>query len=193
MHTIFRKVMPVLAATCLLLAALAGLAMAQSHAAGSFNIEPRFGVYGSSNDRVNTLFTYGAGFGFYPVENFAIELEPYGMYVNQSRIRSTNLGRLSTSYNASAFGSNLNARWHFLATNQASMFLGAGFGGLWADEKVPYNGFESSLTENCELGASVALSPMVSLKGSFRYMHIGQFTNEGVSAYGGTVGVSVNF
>jgi outer membrane protein W len=189
MDALFRKMILALTAACLILAASAGWVMAQTFTAGTFNFEPRVGLYGTTNDHVNTLFTYGGGFSYYIVDNVALEAEPYGMYISQtipwyysSYSRSTN-----------AFGSNFNARWHFVATSQATMYLGAGMGGLWSADKIPFNGYESSLTENGEIGATYALSQQLSVKGSLKYMHIGQFSDHGINAFGGTFGLNVSF
>ena len=65
--------------------------------------------------------------------------------------------------------------------------------GMWADTKVPYNGSENSVTENFELGATFALAQHVNLKGSVKYLHIGQFSDEGVSGFGGNLGLNFTF
>jgi opacity protein-like surface antigen len=163
--------------------------MAQSFTAGTFNFEPRVGLYGTTHDRVNTIYTYGGGLSYYVMDNVALEAEPYGMYVSQN----TPWGFGSVDTPANAFGSNFNVRWHFVATNQATMYLAGGAGGLWSNEKIPYNGYEASVTENGELGATYSLSQQLSLKGAVKYMHIGQFSSHGVNAFGGTLGLNVSF
>jgi outer membrane protein W len=193
MDALFRKLILALTAACLLLAASAGWVMAQNFSAGAFNFEPRFSAFGATNPRVNSIFTYGGAFNYYVFDNVAVEAEGMGVYVDQNKRFETPLGIGSKASPASGIGANFNTRWHFVATSQATMFLGAGFGGLWADTKVPYNGFENNLTENGEVGATYALTQQLSLKGSVKYWHIGQFSNQGINAFGGTLGLNVSF
>ena len=193
MDALLRKMMLALTATCLILAASAGWVMAQNFTAGSFNFEPRFSAFGTTNPRVNSIMTYGGAFNYYVMDNLGIEAEGMGVYVDQNKRFETDLGYGTKSSPANGIGANFNVRWHFVATSQATMFAGAGFGGLWADTQVPYNGFENSLTENGEIGATYALTQQLSLKGSVKYMHIGQFSTQGVNAFGGTLGLNVSF
>ena len=193
MDALLRKMMLALTATCLILAASAGWVMAQNFTAGSFNFEPRFSALGTTNPRVNSIMTYGGAFNYYVMDNLGIEAEGMGVYVDQNKRFETPLGYGNKSSPANGIGGNFNVRWHFIATTQATMFAGAGVGGLWADTQVPYNGFENNLTENGEIGASYALTQQLSLKGSVKYMHIGQFSNQGINAFGGTLGLNVSF
>ena len=193
MDALFRKLILALTAACLILAASAGWVMAQNFTAGTFNFEPRFGAYGTTNDRVNSIMTYGGAFNYYVMDNVALEAEGMGVYVDQNKHFETAMGTGSKALPANGIGGNFNARWHFVATSQATMFLGGGVGGLWADAKVPYNGFENSVTENGELGATYALTQQLSLKGAVKYMHIGQYNPQGVNAFGGTLGLNVSF
>lgn len=193
MDALLKKMMFALSAAGLILAATAGWVMAQNFTAGSFNFEPRFSAYGTTNPRVNSIMTYGGAINYYVLDNFAVEAEGMGVYVDQTKHFETDLGVGTKSDPANGIGAGLNLRWHFVATSQATMFAGAGLGGLWADAKVPYNGFENSVTENGELGATYALSQQLSLKGSVKYLHVGQFSNQGVNAFGGTLGINVSF
>ncbi len=193
MDALLKKLLLVLAAVCLSLAATAGGVMAQNFSAGSFNFEPRFSAYGTSNPRVNSIMTYGGAFNYYVFDNFAVEAEGMGVYVDQNKRFETALGYGNKSDPANGIGANFNVRWHFVATSQATMFAGAGFGGLWADAQTPYNGFENNLTENGEIGATYSLTQQLSLKGSVKYLHIGQFNNQGINAFGGTLGLNVSF
>jgi outer membrane protein W len=193
MDALLKRSLLVLAAACLILAASAGWVMAQNFTAGSFNFEPRFSAYGTSNPRVNSIMTYGGAFNFYVLDNFAVEAEGMGVYIDQTKRFETDLGVGTKSDPTNGIGGNINLRWHFVATGQATMFAGAGVGGLWADAKTPYNGFENNLTENGEIGATYSLTQQLSLKGSVKYLHIGQFNNQGINAFGGTVGLNVSF
>ena len=194
MNATFKRLLLILTGACLILAASAGWVLAQNYPAGTFNFEPRVGLFGTTHKRVNTIWTYGAAAGACITDNLALELEGMGVNVDQTRpYRYANGTTDEMHRTANGFASNLNLRWHFVNSAQASMFVGAGLGGLWADSQVPYNGFESSVTENCELGATLALGQHMSLKGAFRYWHIGQFSNQGVNALGGTLGLNFSF
>lgn len=194
MNAMFKRMLLILTGACLILAASAGWVLAQNYPAGTFNIEPRFGMFGTTNKRVNSIWTYGAAAGAFITDNLALELEGMGASVDQMRpIRYANGSTDEFHRTSNAFASNLNLRWHFVNSSQGSMFVGAGVGGMWADYRVPYNGFESSVTENCELGATLALGQHMSLKGAFRYWHIGQFSDQGVNALGGTLGLNISF
>ena len=193
MDALLRKLFAVLAVAGAILAASTGVAMAQTLSAGTFNFEPRFSAYGTTNKRVDSIYTYGGALNYYVLDNVAVEVEGMGVYVNQNKRFETPYAYGNKSSPASGIGGNFNTRWHFVSTGQATMFVGAGVGGLWADAKVPYNGFENSVTENGELGATYALTQQLSVKGSVKYMHIGQFNSQGVDAFGGTLGLNVSF
>jgi outer membrane protein W len=193
MNALLRKIFLVLTVACLALAATAGWVLADGFTAGTFNFEPRFGAFGTTNNRVDSIFTYGAAASYFVVDNVAVELEGLGSYVNQTQVLVPPYGMGTREKNASGIGGNFNLRWHMVATSQASMFVGGGVGGLWFDTKVPYKGSENNVTENAELGATYALTQMLSVKGSLKYMHIGQFNDQSVSAFGGTVGLNLSF
>lgn len=193
MNAIFQRLLLILTGACLILAASAGWVLAQNYPTGTFNFEPRVGLFGATNKRVNTIWTYGAAAGGFITDNLALEIEGMGVSVDQTRPMHLPGGIEDVSRNTYGFASNLNLRWHMLTSTQASMYVGAGFGGLWADYSLPYNGFEDSITENCELGGTLALTEHMSVKGAFRYWHIGQFTSQGVNALGGTLGLNLSF
>jgi len=193
MDALFRKMFLTLTVTGLILAASAACAMAQNLTAGTFNFEPRFSAFGTSHPRVNSIMTYGGAFNYYVFDNVALEAEGYGAFIDQNKRFESPIGYGSKATPANGLGGSLNARWHFVATSQATLFVGGGVGGLWADAKVPYTGFENSVTENGELGATFALTQQLSLKGSVKYLHIGQFSKDGVDALGGTLGLNVSF
>lgn len=156
---------------------------------GTIYFEPRGSAYGTSNNQVGFIGTYGAGLGYFMFNNFALELEGLGYAVNQNRV----IGVLNRDYPAAGIGAGVNGRWHFVATNQATLFIGAGLGGLWADRPVPYDGNQNTMTENAEIGATLALSSMLQVKLGAKYLHIGEFSSRGVNAFGGTLGLNVSF
>jgi len=194
MNTMLKRIFFILTGTCLILAASAGWVLAQNYTAGTASFEPRVGLFGTSNEHVSSIWTYGAGVGYYVADNVALEVEGLGVYINQTRplwITSYALDNVDRA--GHGFASNFNVRWHLLSSAQATLFVTGGLGGLWADTKVPYNGYESSLTENCGLGATFALSEHMNISGSFKYMHIGHFSDEGVNGFGGNLGVNFTF
>lgn len=193
MDALFRKLLVALGFACLVLAASTSWVMAQTLSAGTFNFEPRFSAFGTTNDRVNSIYSYGGALTYYVFDNVGVEAEGMGVYINQSKVFESGYGVGTKSTPANGIGGGINARWHFLATGPATMFVGAGVGGLWADAKVPYNGFENNVTENGELGATVSLTQQLSVKGSVKYLHIGQFNEQGVNGFGGTLGLNVSF
>ena len=193
MNTMLQKIFLILTGACLILAASAGWVMAQTYTAGTASVEPRVGLFGTTNKYVSSIWTYGGAAGYYVADNVALEVEGMGLYINQTRPLWTFYGLDSVDRTGHGFGSNFNIRWHMLTSAQASLYIAGGVGGLWTDTKVPYNGYESSLTENCELGATFALTQNMNLKGAFRYMHIGEFSDHGINAFGGNVGVNFTF
>jgi len=193
MNAMLQKIFLILTGACLLLAASAGWVLAQTYPAGTVNFEPRVGLFGTTNKRVSSIWTYGAAAGYFVTDNVALVVEGLGVYVNQTRPVPTYYGIDEVDRTARAFGSNFNIRWHLMTSAQASMFVAGGVGGMWADTKVPYNGSENSVTENFELGATFALAQHVNLKGSVKYLHIGQFSDEGVSGFGGNLGLNFTF
>lgn len=194
MNALFRKILLVLTVACLVLTTTSGWVLADGFSAGTFSFEPRFGAFGTTYKRVDSIFTYGAAASYYVMDNVAVELEGMGAYVNQSQFVNWPNGYGTREKNAAGAGGSFNLRWNFVATSQAAMFLGGGVGGLWFDTKVPASkGSENNVTENAEIGAAYSLTQMFSLKGSLKYMHIGEFGTNSLSAFGGTVGVSLNF
>ena len=194
MNTLLRKIFLVLTGVCLILAASAGWVLAQTYTAGTASVEPRVGLFGTSNKHVSSIWTYGGAAGYYIADNVALELEGLGVYVNQTRPLWITPGYLADlDRTGHGFNGNLNIRWHMLTTSQASLYIGGGMGGLWTDTKVPYNGSENSLTENCTIGGTLAITQHMNVKGGFRYMHIGEFSDHGINAFGGDLGLNFTF
>ncbi|QLA17020.1 outer membrane beta-barrel protein [Desulfolutivibrio sulfoxidireducens] len=192
MERLFRKILFMLAGVCLALTLTTVLVAAQDYKSGSTYFEPRGGVYGTFSDHVKVIATYGGALGYFILDNFSLEAEGLGYYIDQQKIDIAN-GIAAKNDTATAFGGSLMARWHIPASESATFFIGAGAGGLWADRKVPYNGMQYSVTEQAELGATVRITDGFNLKLAGRYQHIGCFDKTGLSALGGNLGLQFTF
>jgi hypothetical protein len=180
-----------LAACALLMQA--GLAAAQEYTQGTSYIEPRGGVYGTTNKNVNVIGTYGGAAGHYLADGVAIEAEGLGYAVDQTTRKATPLGLSSKEETTNAVGVAAMARWNFVRTPTGTLFVGAGGGGVFADKELPYNGSKQSGAGQADVGASVALAKNVSLKAAGRYQHLGSFSDKGLDSLGGNVGFKISF
>ncbi|MHC1710535.1 MAG: hypothetical protein AB9872_00025 [Solidesulfovibrio sp.] len=187
-----KSAMAIVAASCALLFQV-GAAPAQQYTKGTTYLEPRGGVYGTTNPNVNLMGTYGGAAGYYIVDGVAVEAEGLGYAVDQTTKRPTAYGMASKEDTTNAVGVAGMARWDFVRTNKGTLYLGAGGGGLFADKALPYNGSKQSGTGQADLGASAALSKTVSLKVAGRYQHIGAFSDKGVDGLGGNLGLKIDF
>jgi len=188
-----QRTLRILAGVCCLLCLTVVYAAAQEFKAGTAYLEPRGGVYGTFDDHVQVIATYGGALGYFVVDNLSIEAEGLGYYIDQQKIDATGMGMAAKKDAATALGGSLMARWHMAATDQASFFVAAGAGGLWADRKVPYRGMQYSVTEQAELGATVKITEGFNIKLAGRYQHIGTFDKNGLSALGGNLGLNFTF
>ncbi|EFL50431.1 conserved hypothetical protein [Solidesulfovibrio fructosivorans JJ]] len=185
-----RRVM-ILAACVLLLGA--GAVPAQEYTKGTTYLEPRGGVYGTTNPNVNTIGTYGGAAGYYVMDGVAVEAEGLGYAVDQQKKTRTVLGEATQSETTNAVSVAGMARWNFLRTHKGTLFVGAGGGGVFSDKKLPYNGETGSGMGQADLGASVALGKNVSLKAAGRFQHMGSFSDSGLDSLGGNVGLKISF
>ncbi len=172
---------------------LAGPAMAQDYTQGTTYLEPRGGIYGTTNKNVKIIGTYGGAAGYYVADGVALEAEGLGYAVDQTVKRATPLGVSSKDETTSAVGVAGMARWNFVRTSQGTLFAGVGGGGVFADKETPYNGARQSGAGQADLGASVALSKNVSLKAAGRYQHLGEFSDKGLDSLGGNLGLKISF
>ena len=187
-----RRAIVCLAATCTLWA-LAGAALAQEYTQGTTYIEPRGGVYATTNPNVNVVGTYGGAAGYYVTDGVAVEAEGLGYAVDQTTKRPTPLGMSSSEKTNSAVGVSGMARWNFVRTSKGTLFVGAGGGGIFAEKELPYNGSKQSGTGQADLGGSVALGKNVSLKVAGRYQHLGSMSDKGLDSIGGNLGLKISF
>jgi len=193
MDSVYKKIMFVLAVICLTLACATGAVLAQQFKQGSTYVEARGGAYGTTNENVNVIATYGGAFGYYALNNVAIEAEGLGYYVDQNKKAVTANGETSKNDQANGGGLNVIAKWHMVATPQASLYVGAGGGGVWTNNNIAYNGDKNNWTGLGEMGMTVSLSNSVNLRAAGRYQHIGAFADSGINALGGNLGLNFSF
>ncbi|MEA4857160.1 MAG: hypothetical protein AAGU21_08695 [Solidesulfovibrio sp.] len=184
-----------LAATCAACALLTGIsgASAQEYTKGTSYIEPRGGVYATTNPNVDVVGTYGGAAGHYVMDGVALEAEGLGYAVDQKVKRTTSLGEATTTESNNAVGVAGMAKWNFMRTPKGTMFVGAGGGGVFAEKELPHNGQKQSGMGQADLGGSVALGRNVSLRVAGRYQHLGSFSDKGLDSLGGNVGLKISF
>jgi len=171
----------------------AGLAQAKPLDAGTFYIEPKVGIYGNSNDRINSMFTYGAEVGYFLVDGFSLGFEGQGYIISQRRYPNWSWGGSSNDETVNAFSPIGIARWHFINEEKFSLFAGVGLGGFFSGTKVPRNGYDSNLTEVVEAGGSVFFNDHMSLLLAARWQHIGEFSSKGADNWGGNLAFKYSF
>lgn len=183
------------AAPCVALVLLAwlGSASAQEYTKGTSYVEPRGGVYGTTNPNVGVIGTYGGAAGHYIMDGVALEAEGLGYAVDQQKKTPTALGLATKSETTNAVGVAAMAKWNFVRTPKGTLFVGAGGGGIFADKDLPYNGHKNSGLGQADLGGTVALGKNVSLRASGRYQHLGSFSDGGVDSLGGNIGLKISF
>ena len=168
-----------------------GMAQAKTLDAGTFYVEPKVGFYGNSNNRIGSMFSYGAEAGYFVLPGLSISAEALGYVVNQKKNPFSGSDSWET---ANAFSPIGIVRYHFINEEKYSVFAGVGVGGFFADRKVPRNGYESNLTEIAETGFNVFLADSVSLQLAARWQHIGEFSsNKGSDNWGGNLAVKYVF
>lgn len=168
----------------------ANSASAKTLVAGTFYLEPKVGLYANSNDRISSMFTYGAEVGYFVADGFSLGFEALGYVVTQKRTPWSGNGNYETVNAFSPIGM---VRYHFINDETLSVFAGIGLGGFFSEVRVPRNGNTSNLTEVGELGFNVFLTENVSMQVAGRYQHIGQFSNKGADNWGGNLAVKYVF
>lgn len=169
----------------------AGMAQAKTLDAGTFYLEPKVGFYGSFNDRISSMFTYGGEAGYFVADGLSMGVEGLGYVITQKRSPWMFSGKNDETVHA--FSPIMMLRYHFVNLEQFSAFGGFGVGGFFAQTRVPYNGYSSSLTEALEVGMNVFLSNNVSLQLAGRWQHIGEFSEKGSNNLGGNFAVKYAF
>ncbi len=175
------------AATAVLLLFGAVAAQAASTDAERFYIQPEVGLYGASQDDVSTIFTYGVSGGFFVIDGLAVGGEFLGYYM------SLDDQKFNNEYShANGFGFNGLVRYHAVTSEYASFYIGTGLGGLFTDEKIDYDGYYSHLTLPVDVGFTYDITDQFSVDVGGRYQRIG-FSENGIDAWGGNVGMNINF
>jgi len=152
----------------------AGLAQAKTLDAGTIYLEPKVGIYGNSNDRIGSMFSFGGELGFFPIKGLSIGAEFLGYAVTQKKNVISSSNKWETVGAFSPIGI---IRYHFINEQDYSVFAGVGLGGFFSGTKIPRNGNTSNLTEIAEVGFNYFLTDMISFQLAGRWQHIGDWGN----------------
>jgi opacity protein-like surface antigen len=200
-----QKILVLLMAVCIGLAALPARSFAIGEA-GTFYVQPEFGVYGTGQKAVNSIITFGGSGGYFIIDGLSIGAEALAYSFDQKKIsRSTPAGNYlynvvrsdGYSQNPWAFGFNGLVRYYPVRTDKAAFFIGTGIGGLFSNDRIPYysnggRGSEANLTVPADIGFTVAFTPNMALEVTGRYQRIG-FDNHGLDAWGGHAALRFTF
>lgn len=194
MNKYMRKMLVLAMALCVGLAALPAKSFAMGEA-GTFYVQPEFGVYGTGQKSVESLITFGASGGYFVMDGLMIGAEALAYSFNQQR----DSGYYSRDYtqNPWAFGVNALVRFYPVRTDKFGMYIGSGIGGLFSGDRIPSysNGGEgsySNLTVPVDIGFAIALTQNVAFEIAGRYERIG-FDNHGLDTWGGHAGIRITF
>lgn len=193
MNALIRKTLVMAMALCIGMAALP----ARSHAmaeAGTFYVQPEFGLYATSQKAVNSVIAFGASGGYFVMDGLMIGAEALAYSFDQDR-ESGN--RHEFTQNPWAFGANALVRFYPVHTERFGLFVGSGIGGLFSGDRIPSysNGGEgsySNLTVPADIGIAVNLTSNVAFELAGRYQRIG-FDDHGLDTWGGHVGIRITF
>ncbi len=205
MKTQLRKILVLLMAVVIGLAALPARSFAIGEA-GTFYLQPEFGVYGTGQKAVNSIITFGGSGGYFIMDGLSLGAEALAYSFDQKKIdRRTPAGNLlynvvrsdGYSQNPWAFGFNGLIRYYPVRTERASFYIGTGIGGLFSNDRIPYyshggRGETSNLTVPADIGFTVAFNPNLALDVAGRYQRIG-FNDHGLDAWGGHVALRFTF
>ncbi len=170
-------------------------------AQGTFHVTPEFGIYGASQNSVNTIITAGASVGYFVIDGLSLGAEFLYYNINQSDVADDVVsyygGSRQFHSNVNGFGTNFLVRFYPIHQDNFALFLGTGIGGLFTDERIPswqngQQGEYSNWTLPVDVGAAITLSDNVSLDLTGRYQRIG-FAGTGIDAFGGHAGIRISF
>ena len=156
----------------------AGLANAKTLDAGTFYVEPKVGIYGNSNNRIGSMFSFGGELGYFIIPGLSLSGEFLGYAVYQKKFIVSSINQWETVGAFSPIGI---VRYHFVNEPNYSIFAGVGLGGFFSGTPVPRNGYTSNLTEIAEVGFNYFLTDMISIQLAGRWQHIGYWTNNNSS------------
>ena len=153
MNAHLRKILVLAMAVCIGLAALPARSWAIAEA-GTVYVQPEFGVYGTGQEAVKSIITFGASGGYFVMDGLSIGLEGLAYSFNQDKInRHTDLYGWARSdgysQNPWAFGFNALVRFYPIHTDTMGFYIGSGIGGLFSSDRIPFysNGGEGSLRQ----------------------------------------------
>lgn len=193
MNAQLQKILVLLMAVCIGLAALPARSFAIGEA-GTFYLQPEFGVYGTSQKQVNSIITFGASGGYFVMDGLSVGAEALAYSFDQRREGWTHSGYEKNPW---AFGANALVRYYPIHTDTAAFFIGTGIGGVFASERIPYyrnggQGNYSNPTLPVDVGFTVALTQSLAFELTGRYQRIG-FDDHGLDAWGGHAGFRFTF
>jgi opacity protein-like surface antigen len=201
MNAHMRKMLVLAMALCLGLVALPARSFAIGEA-GTFYVQPEFGLYGTSQEAVKSIITFGASGGYFVMDGLMIGAEALAYSFDQDKIskNSSFYGAARSegySQNPWAFGANALVRYYPVHTDRVGVYVGSGIGGLFSSDRIPFysNGGEGSytnLTVPVDLGIAISLTQNVAFEVAGRYQRIG-FDNHGLDSWGGHVGLRITF
>ncbi len=195
----------------LALAVVIGLAAAPVRSwaigeAGTFYVQPEFGVYGTGQKAVNSIITFGGSANYFVIDGLSLGVEALAYSFDQKKIdRNTAAGNAlytvarheGYEQNPWAFGFNGLIRYYPIRTDRAAFFVGTGIGGLFSSDRIPFwenggRGNYSNPTLPVDVGFAVNMSQNVAFELVGRYQRIG-FDNHGLDAWGGHAGIRITF
>jgi opacity protein-like surface antigen len=201
MNAYLRKLLVLAVTLCLGLVALPARSFAIGEA-GTFYVQPEFGVYGTSQEAVKSIIAFGASGGFFVMDGLMIGAEALAYSFDQDKISKNSAVYGAARHegyaqNPWAFGVNALVRYYMVHTDKVGVYVGSGIGGLFSGDRIPFysNGGEgsySNLTVPVDVGVAIALTQNVAFEVAGRYQRIG-FDNHGLDSWGGHVGVRITF
>jgi opacity protein-like surface antigen len=153
-----------------------------------FYIAPEFGAYGTAQEDVGVMLTYGGSVGYFVLDNLSLGIEANGYYADL-----TNRGPFDPrSSSANGFGFNGLIRYYLLREDPFRLYVGTGIGGLFMDEDLVEDGESDFVTLPVDLGMTFTITEQFALDVGGRYQRIG-FTEDGLDAWGGHASFRIMF
>jgi hypothetical protein len=184
-----RKKMLKIAALGIITALIAFVAVSQAAAGslekGSSYTEGRKVVYGTNAD-IGDMTAKGGAVGVFVADGLAVEGEGMSYSINGERDQLDAKAK-------EALSAAIAARWHFIQGEKGSMHVGVGAGSIVSDKPLSRELSKQTLSQQAEMGFSLALKENVSLKATGRYQRMGDALDPGMEAMGGNFGVKISF
>lgn len=156
---------------------------------GKIFVEPVGGAYGilSGKGVSAPLFQVGGRVGGWLTNSLALSVEPSAWFVDEDKPFA------SSQQPVTGFGVPLALQWNFYQTERFAAYTGAGLGYSWFDHKMPVGSSDNHVFGQADLGANFRLNDTVGFRLGGRVMQVGEFSNKGVTALGGNLGVNFTF